>query len=208
MVDYSSKVAGGIQPSQENIDAWYVREVLPHQQALMGYMCKLTRRDASDVADLVQEALTRVYSAAKKKKPKEAKNFLFVTARNLFFDEARRAKVVTIESVAQYEDVEIEYESISPDAEVSAGQEWKMLNQALDSLSPKSKEVIIMRRVYGFSQRETAKKLDISEASVESHIKRGVLKLADSFLKLTDITEIPFIKSKRNSSQKVGGKLL
>jgi RNA polymerase sigma-70 factor (ECF subfamily) len=207
MIEGSSNIEGGANPLEKNIDAWFVQEVLPHQKSLMGYMCNLTRRDASEVADLVQEALTRVYSAAKNKRPKEARNFLFVTARNIFFDEARRAKVVTIETVAEYEDVNIQYDSIAPEEHVSAGQEWKMLNQALDLLSPKNKEVIMMRRVYGYSQRETASKLKMTEAAVESHIKHGILKLADVFLKIKKNTEIPFIKSRGNSNQKTGGKL-
>gem|GEM_PF-1187377 len=189
-----------------SLSDWFMSEVLPHQSALLGYMSMLTRKDIADVSDLVQESLTRVYTAAKTKRPTEAKNFLFVTARNLYFDEVRRAKIVTINTIGDQDIESFDSNAVIPETQVSAGQEWKMLNQAMDNLTPKCKEVIVMRRVYGYSQRETAQKLNLSEASVESHIKRGIVKLSQTFRKLSESAEKQFFSKGSHNHQGARGK--
>jgi len=137
MVDSQNEINKHSESDKLSLSDWFMSEVLPHQSALLGYMSMLTRKDIADVSDLVQESLTRVYTAAKTKRPTEAKNFLFVTARNLYFDEVRRAKIVTINTIGDQDIESFDSNAVIPETQVSAGQEWKMLNQAMDNLVKK-----------------------------------------------------------------------
>ena len=56
-----------------------------------------------------------------------------------------------------------------------------MLQDALEHLPERTRNILVLRRVHGLSQRETAKKLNISEPTVERHISRGTRQLADYF---------------------------
>lgn len=55
------------------------------------------------------------------------------------------------------------------------------MQEALDSLPERTRSIVLLRRVHGLSQRETAKELKISEPTVERHIAKGIRQLKDYF---------------------------
>ena len=92
-----------------------------------------------------------------------------------------------------------------PEVHVSARQEWRILNNAMETLPEKCQKVVEMRRIYGFSQRETAEKLGITEASVEAHIRRGVRRLAEALRDVSTSAEAFINRGKsRTKSEKAG----
>lgn len=177
----------------ESLDEWFVRAVLPHEAALTRYLQRHWRGPAAEVSDLRQEALTRVYAAARKERPTHAKSFLFTTARRLILDHVRRGRVVEIEAVMDLEQLTVSVDEVWLDAQISARQELKILQRALDALPGKCRDVVELRRVYGFSQRETAERLGLTEAAVEGHIQRGVRRLAEA---LRGVSEIGAVKAR------------
>lgn len=62
---------------------------------------------------------------------------------------------------------------------VGRQQELQILAQAIMSLPPRCREVMIMRKVYGWSQKEIAERLDISENTVEAQVRTGVRKCTE-----------------------------
>jgi len=50
---------------ERTLDRWFLREVLPHQEALLRYLRRICRSDSADAMDIMQEALVRVYSSAR-----------------------------------------------------------------------------------------------------------------------------------------------
>jgi RNA polymerase sigma factor (sigma-70 family) len=76
--------------------------------------------------------------------------------------------------------VNISENTPSPEDRVSARQELQRMQAALDQLPPRCREVIILRRVYGFSQREVAIKMGIKEETVENQVMKGMRMLADT----------------------------
>ncbi len=91
--------APGSAMNAPEVEAWFVREVLPLEAMLMQYL-RHNWRDQSDIEDLRQEVYVRVCQAAEKGNPHPAKSFVSPTARNLLIDRARRGNVVPIEAVA------------------------------------------------------------------------------------------------------------
>ena len=82
-----------------DVDDWFVGQVLPLEAALERFLRR--RRLAGDeVSDLRQEVYARVYDAARRALPLSVKAFVFATAHNLLRDRARRARIVSIEAVA------------------------------------------------------------------------------------------------------------
>lgn len=131
-------------------------------------------RDQCEVPDLRQDAYVRVYEAALREKPFNPKHFLFQVARNLMIDRSRRKNVVSFDSFADF-DIE-GVEGDQPDAEqsVAARQEIRMLMLALDQLPARCREVVTLRKVEGLSQREVAKRMGITEDTVERQVSIGV----------------------------------
>ena len=100
MVDRLDSNRGGTEtvpkdtPSAASLaKAWFGREILPLEAALMQYL-EHNWRNASDITDLRQEIYVRVFASAKEKIPERPKQYLFVTAKNTPYqqDEARTGR--------------------------------------------------------------------------------------------------------------------
>jgi RNA polymerase sigma factor (sigma-70 family) len=162
----------------EDLDGWFAREILIHEASLVRYLTR-TWPNRDEVHDLRQEAYIRVYEAAGKARPLSPKSFLFTTARNLMADRVRRERVVSIESRADLDALNVLVDELGPEQHESALQQLRRLAEAFDALPPKCREVVWMRRVEELPQREVAARLGISERTVEKHVAKGVRLLAD-----------------------------
>jgi RNA polymerase sigma factor (sigma-70 family) len=158
-------------------DLWFVREVLPLEAALSRFL-KRHWRNESEISDLRQEVYVRVYEASRNGAPYYVRQFLFSTARNLMVDLLRREQVVSIETVSDLEALNVETEQIGPEREVIARDELKRLQVALESLPPRCREIVRLRKVQGMSQREVARQLGIVEDVVEHQVMKGIRLLA------------------------------
>lgn len=163
------------------LDAWFSREILVYEDALMRYLTRCWRH-RDDIHDLRQEVYVRVYEAAAHELPLAPKSFLFATARNLMADRFRRSRVVSIEARADLEALNVLVDEMSPERHASAHEELRTLARAFDLLPPRCREVLWLRRVENLSQREVAVRLGIGEAMVEKHVAKAMCRLADAFL--------------------------
>lgn len=137
-------------------------------------------RDPSEVADLRQEVYIRLYEAARRKRPDPVKPYIFLIARNMIIDRLRHGSVVSIESMAEAEWLNVRDMEPAPEQRVAARQELRRMQAALEELPPRCRQVILLRRVQGFSQREVAQKMGIKEDTVESQIVKGMRALTDA----------------------------
>ncbi len=161
------------------LNDWFVREVLPHESALIRYL-RRAWRNRSEVDDLLQETYVRVYEAADKARPLAVKPFLFTTARHLMTDRARRRRIVSIEAVGDFETLNVIVDEVTPERRLSARQELKWLARAFGRLSPRCREVVWLCRVDELSYKEVARRLSISDRTVETYLVRGRQMLADA----------------------------
>jgi DNA-directed RNA polymerase specialized sigma24 family protein len=89
-----------------HFDEWFVSEVLPLEGLLVAVI-RRHWREADEVADLRQEVFARVYESAAVRRPECAQAFVITTARNLLIDRARRSQVVSFETVADLETLDL-----------------------------------------------------------------------------------------------------
>ncbi|MBL8267050.1 RNA polymerase sigma factor, partial [Steroidobacter sp.] len=165
----------------ESLKAWFVREVLVHEELLVNYLIRVwPRRD--EVADLRQEIYIRVYQSGMTARPASAKAFLFATARHLMIDRIRRQRVITIDTVGDLDALNVLIDEISPEQRVKARQELRRLAVAFDALPPKCRDTVWLRRVDQLSQNEVAVRLGISPRTVEKHLMKGLRQLANAML--------------------------
>jgi len=162
----------------EPLDRWFIQEIVPHEAALMRYLRRAWSH-ADEIHDLRQEVYVRVYEAAKKARPHSAKSFLFATARNLLADRMRRQRVVSIESVGDWDALNVPVDEISPERSLGGRQDLKRLTDAFDILPERCREVLWLRRVEDLPQRDVAARLGIGEKTVEKQLAKGVRIIAD-----------------------------
>ncbi|HEY1036202.1 MAG TPA: sigma-70 family RNA polymerase sigma factor, partial [Pseudoxanthomonas sp.] len=123
-------------------DAWFIREVLVHERALVLFLQRhWPHRD--EWHDLRQEVYARVYEAAGRVRPDSPKAFLFTTARHLMTDRLRRSRVVSIEPVGDFESSNVYLiDEVSPERWAGTRQALKRLVEALDRLPDRCREVV------------------------------------------------------------------
>lgn len=166
---------------EAELDAWFVREVLPLEAALMRFL-RRNWREEGDLADIRQDVYVRVYDAARHGIPRQAKPFVFSTARNLLIDRVRRSRIISIETMADLDLSNVSAEEASPERQAIARAELRQLQAALDRLPPRCCKVVVMRKIEGLSQREVAFRLGITEDTVEKQVAKGVRMLANLLL--------------------------
>ncbi|MFI4963775.1 MAG: RNA polymerase sigma factor [Caulobacterales bacterium] len=160
------------------LKAWFFREVFPLEPALTRYI-RRNWRNESDVADLRQEIYVRIYSAARERLPRQAKPFLFTTARNHLINQAKRAQIVSIDHVADLESSPVLMDVVTPDRHVTARDELRRVQAGLDRLPPRCREVVVLRKIEGLSTKAVAARLNIGVDAVEQQMVHGMRALVD-----------------------------
>lgn len=164
-----------------DLEAWFVREVLPLEAALMRYL-RHHWRNTSEISDLRQDVYARICQAAQDEIPRTpAKPFVFAIARNLIIDRIRNSQVVSIEAVADLEALNVAADQPGPETTVIARDELRRMQGVLDRLPPRAREAVVLRKIHGLSVREIAARMKVSENTVDAHLTAGVRALADMF---------------------------
>ena len=164
--------------STPDVHAWFVREVLPLEAALMQYL-QHNWRNQSDIADLRQDIYMRVYDAAQKQIPERPKQLLFTTARNLILTRVRDAQVVPIEAALDIDALNIAIDAPGPERSAIARDELRHLQVAIDRLPPRCREAFVMGRIQGLARSEIALRMGVAEKTVTEHLTRAMRLLAD-----------------------------
>jgi len=171
--------------SVSDIEAWFVREVLPLEATLMRFLNQ-NWRNKSELEDLRQDIYARILEKVDDGVPEHAKAFVLTTARNLLVDRVRREHVVPIDAVADLEGLNMATDTPGADRVVIARDTLRRLQAALDRLPPRCREVVLLRRVEGLSRQEIATRMGITEKTVAAHMTNGMCALANFFLDDSD----------------------
>lgn len=165
-------------PQDLEIARWFAEEVSPHEPALRSYL-QTHFPTLGDVDDLVQETYARLVRARTSGQVAEARPYLFSTARNAAIDLCRRNRIVPMESIGGTEPLTVIEDRPHVAETLSHDQELALLAEAIGALPKHCRRVITLRKLHGFSHREIAKKLGISENTVSAQITLGVFRLRD-----------------------------
>jgi RNA polymerase sigma-70 factor (ECF subfamily) len=151
---------------------WLSRHVLKHEPALRAWLGR--RRVAGlDVDDIVQETYARLIAVDQVTGIGNVRNYMFQTAYSVLVSHIRRSKIVSFEAVADLEQLGAARD-FSPEDQVIDRDELNRLARAIATLPGKVRDVFVLRRVDGLSQRDVARKLGLSESTVEKHMSRGI----------------------------------
>lgn len=137
-------------------------------------------RDKEEVTDLTQEAFIKAFTSLASFNEEYAfSTWLFKIATNNSIDYIRRKKLQTfsidkpIESKDSDYTFEIPDTTYEADSELISGQRKKLLDDAIASLPPRYRQVIILRHVDEKEYQEIAEFLKLPLGTVKAHIFRA-----------------------------------
>lgn len=159
---------------------WLARHVLPHEALLRSKLRDMRLYDL-DIEDVIQEMYAKFLTLPSLDAIRHPKQYALLTARGIVIDHVRHSRVVSITSTGNLELLEIAEPDATSEERIEFQQEIKAVSAALDQLPKMCRETLILRRVEGLPQKEVARRLKISEKTVEKHMANGVRLLIKLF---------------------------
>jgi RNA polymerase sigma-70 factor (ECF subfamily) len=130
-----------------------------------------------EIEDIVQETYVRLCQVKKKEEIRELRSFMMKTARNLALDHAKRSETRLAISTESFENPDLGLINELYDEtfdQAASEEEFAFFCEAVRGLPVQCRRVFILKKVYGYSQREISKALSISENTVEKHVGIGI----------------------------------
>jgi RNA polymerase sigma factor (sigma-70 family) len=174
-------MARGMQPSSFDRNRWLAAEVLPHEAAMRAWLKGFGGAAASEVDDLIQETYAILATRETVADIADGRAYAFQVARSLLLQSVRRAKIVSIHAVADIGELETPDTSPSPFQHVAGREDLRHVLEIIAAMPPQTRRAFELRRLHGLSQKDIARRIGVSENTVEKHIGRGIRMLMDRF---------------------------
>jgi RNA polymerase sigma-70 factor (ECF subfamily) len=171
-------------------DAGAWEEIVQRFNRRIYNICYRFAGGGEDAEDLTQEVFIKIYRTMASFDAEKASFNTWVTTvtRNLLVDHFRKTKndriTDSMDAPIGSEDEghalseKIEDKGLTPDQHVQKQQTQKMVQEALQKLSPELREAVILRDLQDMDYREIAQVLKVPEGTVKSRINRGRTELA------------------------------
>lgn len=179
-----------IQSFQEGEVFAFDEIVKRYKDPLMNFVYRFLG-DAVESEDVVQETFLRVFKNKHAyKRIAKFSTWIYTIAGNLAKTELRKRKKRNIHSISEIgfedKDYEISDESQSPEKKTNTRMYDDIIQHEIKQLSPKFREVIILRDIQELSYEEISKIIDIPLGTVKSRVNRARLRLQEKLRFLLD----------------------
>ncbi|MEM7667294.1 MAG: RNA polymerase sigma factor [Pseudomonadota bacterium] len=145
--------------------------------ALKRYFARHACIDAS-TDDLVQEVFKRLAGRKAGNAIRNAEAFLIRTAQSVRHDHMRRIQSRSLATHVEYEEKKHAIGDFSPERVYIGKDRVNHVFDALQELPPRTRDVFILCRFEGLKQYEVAEQLELSTASIYTHLKAAITHLA------------------------------
>ncbi len=185
----SAHKSGEYQPTDEDLIERFQRGdlyafdliVKRYKDQLLNFIYRFVGSQ-EEAEDIVQETFLRVYRKRKAyKRIAKFSTWIYTIAGNLARTELRRRKRRRLFSVTDMgfedRDYEISDDGLSPEREAHGVMQEEIIQKEIEKLSPKFREVIILRDIQELSYEEISKIIKVPIGTVKSRVNRARLRL-------------------------------
>jgi RNA polymerase sigma factor (sigma-70 family) len=153
--------------------AWVASRVMPHEPNVRLWLAK-SRVPPSEIDDLIQQGYCRLAELKSTDGIANPGGYFLQVVRSQLQSAMRRARIVSMETVAEIESLNLSADEPSPERVVEARAELEEVLRLMDKLPARCRKVLELRKIHGLSQREIAARLGITEAIVENDVVKGL----------------------------------
>lgn len=151
---------------------WVAREIVPHEDRIRGWFAR-RRLAPEDVDELMQEAYCRIATLPSVDHIDCGHAYFFSIARNLLLRRLKRQQVVPLEAISEIESFR-DTHTPSPEEQVSIRLSYERVMALIAGLPDRCRRIVELRKIEGWSQKEIAAHLGITEKAVEKQVWVGV----------------------------------
>lgn len=150
-----------------------------YSKPMLNYFYKMLWQDKLKAEDFMQELFTKIIHKPHLFNPKlRFKTWIFTIANNMCKNEYRKQEVRKGSNNDLHDNIVVNDESLDQAKIVDRGLFSDRLKEELENLSVAHKQIFILRFKQGFSLKEIADVLDISEGTVKSRVFYTLKKLS------------------------------
>jgi RNA polymerase sigma factor (sigma-70 family) len=156
-------------PAEENRGALIEKIFREHNSSLLRFL-QARLSSAQDAREVAQEAYVRLLQLDSPGAIGFLRAYLFKTAANLATDRLRHRRVAQLSVNEEF----FSLEPPTPMDTLSAQQDLEVLSAAVDELSPKCREVFMLRRLGNLQTDEIARRTHIGPRMVRIYIAQAL----------------------------------
>ena len=160
----------------ETIADWVCLEILPYEREVRRWLQK--SRLPVEADDIIQEAYARIAALDSVAHIRNGRAYFLTTVRSVVFQHLRRSKVVRMDSFAELPPQDVRDDQPGPEAIVWSRREVQRL---MLSLPERCRTIFHLCRIKGYTQKEAAEALGLSENVVEKQVARAMEVLTTRF---------------------------
>lgn len=170
-------------PENTTREGLFLKEMSPHFDALYSFAYYVVK-DTDQAKDLVQETLLKAYRYYNYyEQGTNAKSWLFKILQNTYINEYRKANRAP--SRVHFEDTDIDYEHFTAYSyEMLQDMMSDEIMEALNSISPELRAMIILKDVQGFKYEEISRIFDIPMGTTKNRLFRARNQLKRELVKM------------------------
>lgn len=157
---------------RRHLAVWVAREIMPHEARVRAWFQR-ARLSPEDVDDVIQEAYCRIAMLEAVDHIDSPAAYFFSIARNLLLRRIKRQRIVSFEVIAE---IEAYRDDATPSPEEQAGSlmAFERMMKLIANLPERCRRIVELRKIEGWSHREIADHLGMTEKAVEKQIWVGV----------------------------------
>ncbi|MEJ8567938.1 RNA polymerase sigma factor [Elongatibacter sediminis] len=132
-----------------------------------------------DVEDVLQDTYIRALESEKLQPIRSPKAYLYRICKNLALNHRQKASERLNSYIEDLEDVSFHVGGRSLDEQVENELQFSHFCRAAKSLPPQCRKVFVLKKVYGFSNKEISERLGIAVSTVDKHLAKGLIACRD-----------------------------
>jgi RNA polymerase sigma factor (sigma-70 family) len=176
------------------------REILPHEPRLRTWFARF-RLSHDEVDELLQEAYCRIARLDSVDHIAVPHAYFFSIARNVLLRRLKRQRIISFESIAEIEGYQDD-RTPSPEDFVSNKLAYERVLTLIAALPERCRQIVGLRKIEGWSQREIAEHLGMSEKAVEKQIWLGVRAVRQAWDQAEQRTDMHLSISERAAARR------
>jgi RNA polymerase sigma factor (sigma-70 family) len=158
--------------ARRRVATWVAREILPHEAAVRARLRRL-QLAPEDVDEVIQECYCQFFEKDGVEHIERPAAYFMQAARYIVGRKRMRAKIVAMDAYAEMDLFEADAEP-SPEQQVGSRLDFALLRAVLATLPARCRAIVELRKLEGWSQKEIAAHLGITEKVVEKQVWLGV----------------------------------
>ena len=154
---------------------WFSAHISPYEAEIRGWLRRqVPNLSQDDLDDLIQEAYARIWRKQDLSLIRDGRPFFFKVARNLLLERVRRARIVSIEPIGDFDDSRISSNEPGPERQINAQQVLELARIAIARLPSRCRRVFELQRFEGLPYRDIAEQMGISEKTVQAQLIKAL----------------------------------